>query len=189
MRLDSLRRTTDRLLADKRAADAVLAAEKDRLADALETAEAAKEAQRLIQEVAKQVQEEAHAQIGGLVTRALNAVFGESAYTFEIKFERKRGKTEARLVFVRDGQEVEPLGGAGGGCIQVASFALQVSCLILQIPPVRRLLVADEKFSMVSKEYRPRLCALIEALAEELDFQFIFTTHLTDMHLGTVIQL
>jgi hypothetical protein len=187
--LFTIRRTTDRLLADYRAASAHLVAERFRLKEAEETAEAAKEAQRLVQEVAKQVQEEAHAQIGGLVTRALKAVFGKDAYEFKIVFERKRGKTEARLVFVRDEQEVEPLGGAGGGVVQVGAFALQISCLMLQVPPVRRLYVGDEKFSMVSREYRPRLCVLIEALAEELDFQFIFTTHLTDMHLGKVVKL
>lgn len=189
MNLELLRTTTARTLADYRAAESALAAERTRLEQATARVEAVRQAQLIVQEAAKRVQEEAHAQIGGLVSRCLKAVFGEEAYEFKIVFERKRGKTEAKLVFVRDGEEIDPTQAAGGGTVQIAAFALRLSCLILQTPPVRRLLVIDEGFSMLSKEYRPRLKVLLEALAEEMDLQLILVTHQSDMKLGTVVEM
>lgn len=189
MNLELLRRNTDRTLADYRAAKQTLGSERTRLEQAKTNLEAIQTAQKLVQEVATRVQEEAHAQIGGLVTRALRAVFGEDAYTFKIVFEQKRGKTEARFVFVRDGEEIDPMSAAGGGVIQVAALALRISCMVLEVPPVRLLLVADEPCSMVSKEYRSRVRNLLETLAEELDMQIILTTHSPDLQIGKVVEL
>lgn len=187
--LDALRRKCDRTLIDLRAAERTVEAEAGKLQEAKDRLAAVTAARDLVQHVAQQVQEEAHAQIGGLVTRALKAVFGSNAYEFKIVFDRKRGKTEARLVFVRDGEEINPMDAAGGGTIAVAAFALRLSCLILQQPPVRRLLVLDEPFSAVSKEYRPNVRLLLESLAEEMDLQIVMVSHATDFMLGTVIKL
>lgn len=189
MDLNLLRRITDRTLIDLRAAEQTLVSEVTKLQEAKARLAAVTAARDLVQHVARDVQEEAHAQIGGLVTRALRAVFGDTAYEFKIVFEQKRGKTEARLVFVRGGEEINPLDAAGGGVISVAAFALRLSCLILQQPPVRRLLVLDEPFAAVSKEYRPNVRLLLEALAEEMDLQIIAVTHAPDLMIGTVVRL
>jgi len=150
--------------------------------------EDAKAAQDLAQHVAQAVQQQAHDQIAGVVSRCLSAVFDEP-YTFNIHFERKRNRTEARLTFERDGTEVDPMTASGGGVVDVASFALRLSCLILNKPPLRRVLIMDEPFKYVSEEYRERIRELLETLADEMDVQFIMVTHINELKTGTVVEL
>lgn len=151
-------------------------------------AEAAKAAQEMAQHVAQAVQQQAHRQIAEVVSRCLSAVFDEP-YTFRLLFERKRGRTEARLVFERDGLEVDPMTASGGGVVDVAAFALRLSCLILHKPPVRRVLILDEPFKYVSEEYRERVRKLLETLAQEMGVQFLMVTHIQELKTGTVLEL
>lgn len=148
----------------------------------------AEEAQRVVQLVAASVQKEVHSRIAVIVSRCLESVFDEP-YEFRVIFEQKRGRTEARLVFVRDGMEYEPTKDCGGGVVDVASFALRVAVLLLQRPPLRRLLVLDEPFRFVSVNYRPRVRKLVEELSTELNIQFIIVTHDESFHMGKVVEL
>lgn len=146
-------------------------------------------AQELLQSIAAEVQASAHQQIASVVTRCLRAVFGDNAYEFKIDFEKKRGRTEARLLLVRDGLEIDALDAAGGGIVDVTSFALRLVVLILLRPAPRRLLVLDEPLKHLSREYIPRARELIESLTEELDFQVILVTHNPRLACGKVIQI
>lgn len=186
----ALRKQLDPALARHRVAEARLAedqAELDRAAQGLADAAAA---QAFLQEAAQAIQEHAHRQIAGIVTKALRTVFGDAAYEFRISFEKRRGKTEAEMTFVRDGQEVDPLEAAGGGAVDVASFALRLACLLLTRPQRRKLLVMDEPFRFINgAEYQERAAQLLETLAEELDFQFVIVTDDEWLKLGTVVEL
>lgn len=162
---------------------ASLEASKQELTDALA-------AQTFLQDAAAAIQESVHRQIAGVVTRCLKTVFGVGCYEFRISFEKRRGKTEAEMSFVRDGQEVDPLEAAGGGAVDVASFALRLACLLLTRPQRRKLLVMDEPFRFVNgAEYQERAAQLLETLAEELDFQFVIVTDDEWLKLGTVVEL
>jgi DNA repair exonuclease SbcCD ATPase subunit len=148
--------------------------------------EAALDAQKLLQVTAEAVQRVAHARITELVSHCLTAVFGEAAYEFKIEFEQKRGKTEARVVFLRDGHEVDPVTAAGGGTVDVAAFALRLAAVLFSKPPVRRLLVLDEPFRMVSEEYQPRVREMVEGISERLGVQVIMVTHNENLVCGNV---
>lgn len=157
---------------------------------------AAKEAQAFLQEVAARVQRAAHVQISGLVTRCLAAV--GAPYTFEIRFDKKRGKTEARPVFVSGeghkdgpGYELDPTDGVGNGFTDVAAFALRLAEVLMQQPPSRRLLILDEpfKFPSVRDGLRDRVREMLVALADDLGFQFIVVTHDSNLEVGKVINL
>ena len=148
----------------------------------------AEEAQQILQAVVQTVQREIHTRVASVVCRCLEAVFDEP-YEFRIHFERKRGQTEARLVFVRDGAEIDPISASGGGVVDVASFALRLACLMLTRPPVRRLVVLDEPFKFVSKGYRPAVRAMLETLSTEMGVQFVVVTHIDELRTGTVIDL
>lgn len=147
-----------------------------------------REALALAQAVAKRIQEEAHRRVSDIVTRSLAAIFDEP-YEFRILFEEKRGRTEARLVFYREGVEFDPMDAAGGGVVDVAAFALRLSCILLSQPPLQRIMVLDEPFRFVSAEYRPRVAALLMSLAKELGCQFIIVTHQEEMRIGKVVEL
>jgi DNA repair exonuclease SbcCD ATPase subunit len=151
-------------------------------------ADATEEAQGIVQAIAETVQEEAHDRIAGVVSRCLAAVFDEP-YEFHIRFERARGRTEARLVFVRDGFEVNPIDGSGGGVVDVAAFALRLSCLMLARPACRRVVVLDEPFKFVSADRRTGVRAMLESLAVDLDVQFIMVTHIDELRCGTIIEV
>jgi hypothetical protein len=146
------------------------------------------EAQILLQSLAKLVQEKVHERVASVVSRCLEAVF-EEPYTFRIDFEQKRGRTEARLVFERDGMCVDPLTASGGGVIDVAAFALRLSCLLLIRPPLRRVLIMDEPFRFVSPDLRGRVRSLLQTLSTEMGIQFIIITHMEELVLGQVVRL
>ena len=148
------------------------------------------QARSLVQEVAESIQEKAHQRISSVVTKCLQTIFGESAYEFKIKFIQRRGKTEAELVFVTpQGDELDPTEASGGGVIDVASFALRLSCLVLTRPRKRLLLLLDEPFKHLSRDKRPKVCQLLEELSKELDLQIIMVTHAEELITGDVVEL
>jgi len=186
--LFALRRHTDRLLLQYEQAQAVLHTESRDLQAAQTQALDAEEAQRLTQTIAQQIQQQAHTQLASVVSRALEAVFDEP-YALRIDFERKRGRTEAVLLFDRDGEPFDPLSATGGGCVAVAALGLRIAHLCRQLPPLRRVLVADEPLQHVSADYRPRLGEMLFTLARELGIQLILTTHSKEYMIGKVIRL
>lgn len=186
--LDGLRGRVDDRLLDLHAARKQYRASSDEWKLAETAALDAEEAQRVCQMVAQAVQQQAHDRIAGVVSRCLEAVFDEP-YEFKILFEQKRGRTEASLVFVRGDQTLDPLTASGGGVVDVAAFALRVSCLLLARPALRRVLVLDEPLKFVSEQYRPRARAMIEKLAEDLGIQFIIVTHDEAYKTGKVVEL
>lgn len=146
------------------------------------------QAQELIQLVAQAVQQKAHERLATVVSSCLAAVF-DDPYEFKIRFERKRGRTEAVLYFSRDGLEVDPMTAAGGGMIDVAAFALRVACLILHRPKLRQVLILDEPFKFVSAEYRSNVRDMLERMAGELKIQIIMITHIGEIATGKIIHI
>jgi hypothetical protein len=148
------------------------------------------EAQAILQQVAQLVQEKAHERITGVVSMCLASVF-TNPYTFHIKFERKRGKTEARLYFMRDGYEFSSADHqVEGGVLDVAAFALRLSCLVLTQPPLRRVLILDEPFRNVNgKGNRERVRKMLQTLPGKLGVQIIMSTGYPWLYCGRVIDL
>lgn len=183
-----IRRRLDDCLAAYRQAKATYLAERDALNGAETALLDSEEAQKVLQLVAQTVQQQAHERIAGVVSRCLSAVF-EDPYEFKVLFEQKRGKTEARLVFVSNGHEIDPMDASGGGVVDVAAFALRLSCLMLSRPPLRRVLIMDEPMKFVSERYRERVRQMLEGLSKELQVQMIFVTHMPQLRTGKVIEL
>jgi hypothetical protein len=193
--LSAYRRAAERAYRDYEHAARTAQAESRSLADARTAHETAVSAQTVAQTVAAAVQRTAHDRIASVVSRCLEAIF-DDPYEFRIEFDRKRGRTEARLEFVRDDTPINPTEAAGGGVVDVACFALRTAALLLSRPAVRRLLVLDEPFRYVSRDYSPRVRDLVAALATDLGVQFIIVTHdpvlagrNVDDQLGKVIRL
>jgi hypothetical protein len=155
-----------------------------------EVATGIEEAQSIVQQVAKSLQERAHTRINSIVSLCLNAVFDEP-YEFKLRFDRKRGKTEARMMFVRNGIELDdPPNQVGGGVIDVAGLALRLACLLLSYPPKRRLVVLDEPFRFLrGSEYRKRTRRMLQLLSQDKGFQFIVNSDIQEYRLGKVIEI
>lgn len=142
----------------------------------------------LLQDVAEVVQQEAHNKIAAVVCRCLQEVFDEP-YELKIGFEKKKGRTEAVISFVRDGEEIDPMSAAGGGVVDVAAFALRLACLVLHKPKLRPLLVLDEPFRFVSRDYLSKVRQLIETLSEEMKIQIVMVTHNPLLECGKVVEV
>lgn len=145
-------------------------------------------AQEIILEVAQSVQQEAHKKISAIVSKCLEMVF-DNPYEFEIVFNRKRGKTVADIFLTRNGRRLDPRRSTGGGVVDIATFALRLSCLSLRLPKGRAFVALDEPFKHVSPDLRPKIAAMLEMLSEELGFQFLISTHMKALKLGKVYEL
>ncbi len=186
----SLRERTDILLSEHSLAVRQVKEEKKHLQEAKHKVEDSEKAQEIIQSVALKIQNTAHKKIASIVTKCLQAVFGEDSYEFQLKFSQKRGRTEAQCVLVRDGLVLEdPADEVGGGVIDVAGFALRVACLMLSQPKRRKFLALDESFRMVSKEYIPNVRGMLEMLSKEFGVQLLLITHNRDLYTGKVVEL
>ena len=147
------------------------------------------EAIQVVQAIAAEMQSVVHEKISNIVTLCLASVFDEP-YKFHIHFDKKRNRTEARIVFTRDGQEFDPKTECGGGVVDVAAFAMRLPAIILKKPTQRRLIVLDEPFRFVSKKaYTLRLKQMLERLATEFKIQFLIITHESDLQSGSVFNL
>lgn len=146
------------------------------------------EAQKVLSTVAQTVQAQAHKRISSVVTSCLAAIF-DDPYEFRIAFEQKRGRTEAKLRFVRNGHEVEPVEASGGGVVDVAAFALRSACIVLHRPRLQRTVFMDEPFKFVSREFRPAVRSMLEQVSRDLGMQIILVTHDGELQAGKVIDL
>lgn len=148
----------------------------------------AQKAQAIVTELAEAVQKRAYESLAVVVSEAMQSVFDEP-YELLIEFVQRRGNTECDLMLQRDGQRFSMSEMVGGGVLDVASFALRIAVVATSLPAKRRLIVMDEPFKFVSEQYRRQAAGMIEILAEKLDFQFVYVTHIRELEFGTVIRL
>lgn len=188
-KIQNTRRHIDRTLTKYKIAKAQLDEEQQALKQAKQDLKSALKAQAVFQQIAQHVQETAHSKIASVVSRCLSAIWGLDAYEFKIMFERKRGKTEAKLVFFRDGVEYIPMAASGGGVVDVAAMALRLSAILLTKPLARRVVVMDEPLKHLSKDNAPLIAKMLQVLAKDLDLQIIMTTHSNELKIGKVIEI
>jgi len=189
MNLEKQRKKVDNALGELKACKRIYREEKSKFIEAEDHLVYAEEAQSLIQKVSQQIQQKIHRQISTVVTKCLVMVT-EDNYGFKINFERKRGRTEADLILLYDGHEINnPLNSDSGGIVEIAAFALRVSCLLLTKPSLDRVLIMDEPFKSISNEYQENVKKMLTYLSKSFGFQFIIVTHIQNLITGKVIKL
>lgn len=130
----------------------------------------------LIQKVAQETQSNIVFHIGNIVDKALETVF-QDEYKFSFNFVQKRGKVEAEYFLIRnDGTEVDIINGAGGGVIDIVSFALRIAVWTLS-NNVQNVIVLDEPFRFLSQDLQERAGEILKELSDKLKLQFIIVTH------------
>jgi len=115
-----------------------------------------------------------------LVTMALKSVFGDG-YRFWLDLDHKRGQATATpmIEFPFKGNKVSAAvqDAKGGGIVNVTGFVLQTVVLVLTRPKLARVVVLDEIFKNVSREYLPKVAELLQTLSKLTKVQFILVTH------------
>lgn len=185
------RRLLDQINTEYRMTSASLTSLGRELAEVIQSILDHRQAQEATQEAARVAQEVAHSQIASIVSRCLQSVFNEP-YEFRIVLEKKRGKTEARFVFMLNEEEVDPLRSSAGGEVDVASFALRLAALVLHKPALRKVLILDEPFKWLQdsqKAFRGAMVQLLKDLTNELGVQIVMVTHDPEFAVGNVIRL
>jgi DNA repair exonuclease SbcCD ATPase subunit len=141
------------------------------------------EAQALIQLVAKETQDQLRYHITELGSMALEAVFGEGI-SLDLEFMEKRGKTEARLVFMRGDKPTDPLEADSGGAADIAALALRCSLWSMKRPRLRAVMVLDEPLKNINDGTRgmqERAAEMIKQISEKLGMQFLIVTMLPEL--------
>ena len=183
------RKQVNELLSDLSSAKKQYKEEKKSLKITEQKLEYIQEAQIITQQVSQIIQQQAHERIEGVVSKCLEAVFG-NVYGFKINFERKRGRTEANLVLLKDGHEIEnALDADSGGVIDVAALALRLACIVLAKPALKRIIIMDEPFRNLDLQNREKIRILLEELSIDFKVQFIMVTHELAFKTGKVIQI
>lgn len=186
----SLRKQVDKKLQDYKNLKARLKAEKEGLVILKTDSAHTEEAQNIIQVVSQTIQQQAHNKLAAVVTACLQEVFPDKDYEFEIKFEKKRKKTEAKLVLINEGHIIEnPLAEDSGGICDIAAFVLRLSCLILKKPSVRKIMIMDEPFKNMDDQYMENVGKMLKKLSENFKIQFIIVTRIKDIMIGKTVKL
>jgi len=128
-------------------------------------------AQAFLQKVAQDTQEQLRFHIKDIVQLCIDTVWpGE--VEFDMVFEIKRGKTEARLLFLIDGEEVDPIEADGGGLVHLAAFALRIAAWTLGT--TRNTIILDEPLGALQPlELQVQGFKIIKELSDKLGLQFI----------------
>ena len=122
-------------------------------------------------------QEEFEGFIEGMVTEALQVVFG-SGYAFEMETKIVRNQPETYLYVVEDGVKT-PIKDdmVGGGLLDLISMVLRVVVWSIQTPRTRPVMILDEPGKNMDRNKIDQFVAMIRRFHELLGLQFIIVTH------------
>jgi len=138
------------------------------------------EVREIVREVGLKTQEAMQYHIGDITSLALEAVFTDP-YELSVEFVQRRNKTECDLLFVRDGESIDPIDGSGGGTVDVASFALRIASWSMKIPKLRNTIVLDEPLRFLSEDKQEQASKMLKEVSARLGIQFIIVTHETTL--------
>jgi len=135
------------------------------------------QALEVVRQVGLLTQQQLEYHLSEQVSLALAAVM-DDPYKFKATFAERRGKTEVELLFSRRGLEFAPLGSAGGGAIDVASFALRVAYWSMRRDRrVQSVMLLDEPFAQLKgAEPNRRALALVGEISRQLQLQMLIVS-------------
>lgn len=148
---------------------------RNRKADAKTNLDEIMEAQRIIQLVAKETQDEIVFHITEIGTLALNSIF-DSNYEFVLNFIEKNNKTCAEILFKHGNKLRRPINSSGFGAINIASFALRSA--LWNLNRTRNVIIVDEPFrDLKGGNYPSKAGKLVSLLSKKMNLQIILVSH------------
>ena len=180
--LGALKREVGGKYSEFKQAKASISEYEDRLEIVKEKQIVVERARAFFQKHAENTQREIAETLSVIITSAIKSVFPDY-YECSIEFGTKRNQTEAKILFLKAGEEIEdPINAVGGGVIDIASFAARVAFIFLS--GARRVLIADEPFKAVSADLRDKIPEMLKLLSDKLEMQFIIVSHLPELISG-----
>lgn len=136
---------------------------------------AIEEAQVFIQKVAQDTQSQLKINLCQIIQLCIDAVF-PGKYIFDIDFTIERNRTVARLLFLKDKNEIDPLSQCGGGIVDLVSFALRIA--LWSIGKTDNVIILDEPLKNLQPVELNRLgFEVIKNLSKKLGLQFIIVNN------------
>jgi DNA repair exonuclease SbcCD ATPase subunit len=136
---------------------------------------ALEEAQIFIQAVAQETQSQLKINLCQIIQLALDACF-PGKYIFDIDFTIAYSRTVARLIYVKDGYEMDPLSQNGGGIVDLTAFALRIA--LWSIGKTDNVIILDEPLKNLQPAELNRLgFEVIRNLSKKLGLQFIIVNN------------
>ncbi|PTM58910.1 ATPase [Desmospora activa] len=152
----------------------------ERLAEAEKQRDVFDRVKVLLQESAEHARLQAKAQLEGLVTNALQYVFGP-LFRFEIDLSDHGGKPVAEFFVVTDWEgtpvKTKPQEARGGGIVDITSLALRVAMIETFRPRRSGPLILDEPGKHISAEYVVPMLEFLKSTTEMFGRQVILVTH------------
>ena len=145
-----------------------------------------KEAQSILQTVARETQSEIEDHISTVVTMALSAVEVDDVSVpkppeFVARAVERRDSTEFDLLFKEEGVEQYPLLCSGFGYVDIADYALRVDFILLELEysksNVRKVLILDEPFRNADPKLQFKISEMLHMVSDDLGFQQIIVSH------------
>lgn len=136
----------------------------------------------VLSSIGEQHQVAAQHTIESLVTRGLQTVFNAPELSFHIT-QGLRGKQVIVDFAVRttwaDGRVVDTdvLAARGGGMAAVVGFLLRLVLVLLSPSRQGSVLILDEPFAHLSREYVPAMAAFLRELCDKTSVQIVLVTH------------
>lgn len=177
MNLSEIEERVLRAVVTKGRIEADLQSRKGKLTEERRSLKRMEKALEIVREVALATQGQLEAGISKIASLALETVF-DDPYELRMEFQVKRGKTEARLYFMRDGLEFDPVQSSGGGVLDVAGFALRIAYWALRgAKRTRPVFLLDEPFKHLSVDLMERAGIMVRELSREVGAQMIIVSH------------
>ena len=186
-KLDRIKTQVNKDVAERNYLNEQLAKQKRDFSNLSIHVESIEKVRALFQEAAALTQKKLEYHISNVVSTALAAIW-DDPYEFELEFVVKRGKTEANLWFVRDGEKMHPMDSAGGGAIDVASMALRIAAWTIS-KNTRPIVILDEPFRNLSENLQNRAADMVRMLSEKLGLQVILISHINELVSGADKQI
>ncbi len=109
------------------------------------------------------------------ITYGLQTVFPDRGLAFRFDVTQSRGTQSVEPILITAQGEAPILDAYGGGPATLVAFLLRlITCYRAGLYP---LVLMDEVFAMVSREYAENLAKLLRELAEKLGYTFVLVAH------------
>lgn len=132
------------------------------------------EAQVFLQKIAQDTQNQLKFNIEDIVQLCLDTCYPDK-YEFKLEFVVKRGKTEAKIMCLDDGEEIDIMHDTGGGVSDLIAFGLRIA--VWSLGRTRNVMILDEPGKFLDVNLKPRFGDVIRELSRELKLQFLLITH------------
>lgn len=130
----------------------------------------------LFQDVCQKTQAQVQEHLADIVSISMNAIFNHP-YELNAEFVQRRGKTECDLMFLRDGEKLDPLASSGYGAVDVASFALRVALWFINGKQSAPVLILDEPFKhLKGLRENQRVLSMMRDIAKTFGLQIIMVS-------------